>query len=88
LPRAPQAANVTDHQACREALLHPDPDESLTERETQVLRLLEAGMSIEEIAAVLHISSTAVERHTTSIYQKLMARRVSPPRAPERESSP
>ena len=44
------------------------PIESFTRRETEVLWLLDAGLSIEEIAAVLGISSETVERHTSRIY--------------------
>jgi len=66
--------------------MEQDPVELIHRREIEILWLLEARLSNEEIAAVLSISSEAVERHTTSIYQKLMVRRVSPPPAPERES--
>ena len=66
----------------------PDAVESLTRRELEALRLLEARLSNEEIAEVLHISSEAVERHTSSVYGKLMAPRLIWSRAPEDGSSP
>ena len=47
------------------------PIESLTWGETAVLRLLDARLSKQEIAAVLHISSEAVQRHTCRIYRRL-----------------
>jgi ATP/maltotriose-dependent transcriptional regulator MalT len=52
----------------------PDPDliESLTWREAEVVRLLEARLSIEEIATSLGSSSEIVRRHTRTVYQKLM----------------
>ena len=70
--------------------IHADPDvvESLTRRELEVLRLLEAEMSKEEIIAVLHVSSEAVEKHVRSISGKLLSPRVLPSRAPEGGSSP
>ena len=66
----------------------PDVVESLTRRELEVLRLLEAQLTTEEIARVLDISSEAVQRHTSSSYRKLTVPRVLPSRAPEGGSSP
>jgi DNA-binding CsgD family transcriptional regulator/tetratricopeptide (TPR) repeat protein len=43
----------------------------LTEREVEVLRLLAQGLSYAEIAAKLVISPRTVNRHLTSIYNKL-----------------
>jgi ATP/maltotriose-dependent transcriptional regulator MalT len=51
-----------------------DPSESLTWRETEVLRLLDARLSREEIAEVLDISPAALHSHANSIYRKLMGR--------------
>ena len=65
----------------------PDAVESLTRRELEVIRLLEAKLSNEEIAAVLRISSETVARHTSSIYQKLVVPQVLSSRAPEGGSS-
>lgn len=49
----------------------PVTDERLTERETDVLRLLAQGQSNQEIAFNLHISMTTVRSHVSSILMKL-----------------
>ncbi len=51
----------------------PSP-ESLSPRERDVLRLIAAGYSNREIAAVLRMSEGAVKNHTSSILSKLGAR--------------
>ncbi|MBT2548137.1 helix-turn-helix transcriptional regulator [Arthrobacter sp. ISL-65] len=43
----------------------------LTARETEVLRLVAAGMSNRDIAAELFISEKTVARHVSNIYIKL-----------------
>jgi two-component system, NarL family, response regulator YdfI len=48
--------------------------EALTERETEVLRLLAAGRHNREIAAMLHISEHTAKFHVSSILAKLRAR--------------
>jgi ATP/maltotriose-dependent transcriptional regulator MalT len=48
-------------------------DGSLTERELEVLRLLDKGLSKREIAKTLYLSFNTVHSHTKSIYQKLTA---------------
>jgi LuxR family transcriptional regulator, maltose regulon positive regulatory protein len=45
--------------------------EPLTEREIEVLKLIEAGCSNQEIAEKLIISLTTVKRHISNIYTKL-----------------
>jgi ATP/maltotriose-dependent transcriptional regulator MalT len=50
----------------------PDLVESLTDRETEVLLLLDARYSNKEIAAMLQISAETVKRHNSNIFQKLM----------------
>ena len=52
--------------------MHPD---SLTLREMEVLRLIAAGRTNQEIAAQLVISVPTVARHITNIYGKIGARR-------------
>ena len=56
-------------------LMQPQPAaaalDQLTERETDVLRLLAQGQSNREIAANLHISATTVRSHMSSILMKL-----------------
>jgi ATP/maltotriose-dependent transcriptional regulator MalT len=47
------------------------PPDGLTAREVEVLRLLAAGKSNEEIAAALVLSIRTVERHISTIYGKL-----------------
>ena len=54
--------------------MNSDPSESLTWRETEVLRLLDARLSHEETAEVLDISPATLHSHTSSIYRKLMGR--------------
>jgi len=45
----------------------------LTEREAQVLGMLEAGLATSEIASRLDISATTVRRHTSGLMRKLQA---------------
>ena len=45
--------------------------EPLTLRELEVLKLIEAGYSNQEIAAELVISMPTVKRHISNIYTKL-----------------
>jgi len=56
-------------------LMQPQPAapalDQLTERETDVLRLLAQGQSNQEIARNLHISTTTVRSHVSSILMKL-----------------
>jgi NarL family two-component system response regulator LiaR len=49
----------------------PGPLDQLTERETDVLRLLAQGQSNQEIAKNLNISMTTVRSHVSNILQKL-----------------
>ena len=49
----------------------PRSPETLTERETEVLRLIARGESNKEIAAHLFISETTVKTHVKNIMQKL-----------------
>jgi LuxR family transcriptional regulator, maltose regulon positive regulatory protein len=49
-------------------------NEPLTAREIEVLKLIEAGYSNQEIAGKLFISFTTVKRHISNIYTKLDAK--------------
>jgi len=49
----------------------PDSPEKLTERETEVLRLLALGKANKEIARALTISETTVKTHVSNILAKL-----------------
>jgi len=48
--------------------------EVLTERELEILRLIDAGLSNREIAEALYISLNTVKTHTKSLYSKLNVR--------------
>ncbi len=50
----------------------PHPD-GLTRREVQVLRLIAAGMSNQEMADTLSISARTIERHIENAYRKIDA---------------
>jgi NarL family two-component system response regulator LiaR len=49
----------------------PDSPEKLTERETDVLRLLAKGLANKEIAVTLNIGETTVKTHVSNILMKL-----------------
>jgi two-component system, NarL family, response regulator LiaR len=49
----------------------PDNPEALTERETEVLRLIGRGKSNKEIATQLYIGETTVKSHVSNILMKL-----------------
>lgn len=50
---------------------HRDPVERLTSRESEVLGLMAEGKSNPEIGAALVVGAGAVEKHISSIFQKL-----------------
>ena len=50
---------------------HERPDVPLTNRETEVLRLLATGATNRKIAVALVISEKTVARHVSNIYAKL-----------------
>ncbi len=56
-----------------EMLIHggPKKESSLTPRETEVLRLLVEGLTMDMISAKLEISSGTVDSHIKNIYRKL-----------------
>lgn len=47
------------------------PEDPLTPRESEVLKLIAEGESAREISAILHISEKTVERHRSNILEKL-----------------
>ena len=49
-------------------------DTKLTKREIEVFQLLGNGMTRDEIANKLYISSETVKMHTKNIYKKLKAK--------------
>jgi len=49
----------------------PESPEALTERETEVLRLLAQGHSNKQIAHRLHIAEKTVKTHVSNILSKL-----------------
>jgi DNA-binding NarL/FixJ family response regulator len=49
----------------------PESPEKLTDRETEVLRLLAQGRANKEIALALHIGETTVKTHVSNILMKL-----------------
>jgi DNA-binding NarL/FixJ family response regulator len=51
-----------------------DPPDPLTERETQILRLMVAGYSNREIADAVRVSEGTVKNHVSSILSKLGVR--------------
>jgi len=59
--------------ASRENLVSGEPIETLSERETDVLRMLVKGMTNKDIAQSLILSVRTVEAHLRSIYGKLGA---------------
>jgi NarL family two-component system response regulator YdfI len=53
------------------AAADPDPQDLLTEREYEVLRLVAEGLSSKVIGGQLFISPSTVNYHLTSIFNKL-----------------
>ena len=71
-------AVATELEAFLGAGVQPGPDrtnpDGLTRREVEVLRLLAAGQTNQEIAQTLYLSVRTVERHVANIYGKIGAR--------------
>ncbi len=78
LRRAIKAAAAGQVQLSPEAAVRlmrevraPDSPETLTERETEVLRLVAQGMGNKQIAQVLHVGEKTVKTHVSNILAKL-----------------
>jgi NarL family two-component system response regulator LiaR len=73
--RSVYRGNLVIPQALAIELMQPQPAEAmpsqLTERETDVLRMLARGQSNKEIARNLSISTTTVRSHVSNILMKL-----------------
>jgi DNA-binding NarL/FixJ family response regulator len=73
--RSVHRGNLVLPQDLARKLMQPQPDatalDQLTERETDVLRLLAQGQSNQEIARNLHITMTTVRSHVSNILMKL-----------------
>lgn len=52
----------------------PDALQELTERESEILRLIGAGMTNREIGAKIFLSEKTIKHHVTNILQKLQVR--------------
>jgi DNA-binding NarL/FixJ family response regulator len=63
---------------CRRLLHEPQPSRwsklGITDRQTDVLRLVAEGISNKEIAARLHLSPRTVEKHIESLLRKTATR--------------
>jgi DNA-binding NarL/FixJ family response regulator len=66
-------AAVLDTQTVA-ATHHPTPPDALTPRETEVLKLIAAGLSNAEIAGALVVSAATVKTHVNRIFYKTGAR--------------
>lgn len=74
LARIREGATVLDPEVVAQLLGRRSRDERmqrLTERERSVLSLIAEGRSNQAIAAALFVSEASVEKHITSIFQKL-----------------
>jgi two-component system, NarL family, response regulator LiaR len=73
--RAAAKGEVRLHPKAQKRLIKevrtPEMRESLTERETETLRLIARGMSNKEIAEELSVSEVTVKTHVSSILSKL-----------------
>ena len=72
--RISEGATVLDPEVVAQLLTRRNRDDrmlSLTERERTVLALIAEGKSNQAIAALLFLSEASVEKHITSIFQKL-----------------
>mgnify|MGYP005806285127 CR=1 FL=1 len=66
--RTPAAAASAEHILPIETIDHESP---LSERETEILRLVAKGLNFKEVGSILSISPHTVITHVKRIYQKL-----------------
>ncbi len=66
-----QPPETTDEDALAEATRVETPEEPLSRRELEVLRLLAAGRTNREISPQLFIAQGTVKAHVASVYRKL-----------------
>lgn len=79
-----RVAAMADGSSCE----RPNPQTQLTTRESEILTLIEKGLSNKEIAAALCIEVTTVKNHVHHILDKLGARRRSEAAAIARGARP
>ena len=73
---AAQGKRYIDRRLASEMVLNPvegDPLNSLTNRETEILRLMAGGFSNKEIANALDVSVQTVKWHLKNLFVKLNA---------------
>jgi len=68
---ASRGLHVVPKTAREFGLEEPPGPELLTQREADVLKLLQQSLSNSEIAGVLHVGKETVRTHARSIYRKL-----------------
>ena len=68
---AMQARQSAVQAAVREALAAGAHREPLTDRERDVLRLLQGALTVRQIASALYLSSNTVKTHINAVYRKL-----------------
>lgn len=66
--------NRLGHTESLTQVVVPETGEQLTERESEVLGLIEKGNSNQQIADALHISNTTVKTHVSNVLAKLNVR--------------
>jgi DNA-binding NarL/FixJ family response regulator len=74
MPQIPVELNATSRIGLTkkvESLSSPAWPEALTEREREIIRLVEEGLSNKDIAYRLSISDSTVRHHMTSIFDKV-----------------
>jgi len=71
--RAMRARLAAVQALLREQLGALGPGEPLTDRELDVLRLLQGSLSLSDIARELFLSTNTVKTHAHAIYRKLNA---------------